>query len=150
MYVSTFGSTMSMARMLSRYPVAHDRTPAVGGLRDGVASPSQAGLAASIRWRVGDAVTHLNDAEGKFDVVYNDIDKDGYPDAWRAARERIRVGGLYLCDNVLWYGRVTEPEPERADTRAILEHNALVAEDERYLSAIVPTRDGLMVAIRVR
>jgi len=88
--------------------------------------------------------------EGKFDVVYNDIDKDGYPDAWRAARERIRVGGLYLCDNVLWYGRVTEPEPERADTRAILEHNALIAEDERYLSAIVPTRDGLMVAIRVR
>ena len=111
---------------------------------------SQAGLDASIRWHVGDAVTHLNDAEGKFDVVYNDIDKDGYPDAWRAARERIRVGGLYLCDNVLWYGRVTEPEPERADTRAILEHNALIAEDERYLSAIVPTRDGLMVAIRVR
>ena len=118
--------------------------------RKALAYLSQAGLDASIRWHAGDAVTHLNDAEGKFDVVYNDIDKDGYPDAWRAARERIRVGGLYLCDNVLWYGRVTEPEPERADTRAILEHNALIAEDERYLSAIVPTRDGLMVAIRVR
>ena len=118
--------------------------------RKALAYLSQAGLDASIRWHVGDAVTHLNAAEGEFDVIYNDIDKDGYPDAWRAARERIRVGGLYLCDNVLWYGRVTEPEPERADTRAILEHNALVAEDERYLSAIVPTRDGLMVAIRVR
>src|SRR4030066_257428 len=53
-----------------------------------------------------------------------------------ARGRRIRVGGLYLWDTVLWYGRVTEPEPERADTRAILEHNALVAEDERYLSAI--------------
>ena len=95
---------------------------------------ARAGLDGPIRWHVGDAVTHLNAAEGGFDVVYNDIDKDGYPDAWRAARERIRVGGLYLCDNVLWYGRVTEPDPERADTRAILEHNALIAEDERYLS----------------
>lgn len=109
----------------------------------------RAGLGAPIRWHVGDAVTHLNAAEGEFDVVYNDIDKEGYPDAWRAARERVRVGGLYLCDNVLWYGRVTEPEPERADTRAILEHNALIARDERYLSTIVPTRDGLMVAVRV-
>lgn len=110
---------------------------------------SRAGLDGPIRWHAGDAVTHLNAAEGEFDVVYDDIDKEGYPDAWRAARERVRVGGLYLCDNVLWYGRVTEPEPERTDTRAILEHNALIAKDERYLSTIVPTRDGLMVALRI-
>ncbi|MGZ8620459.1 MAG: O-methyltransferase [Actinomycetota bacterium] len=110
---------------------------------------TRAGLDAPVRWHVGDAVTHLSAAKGELDVVYNDIDKDGYPDAWLAARERIRVGGLYLCDNVLWYGRVTEPRPERADTRAILQHNALIAEDERYLSAIVPTRDGLMMALRV-
>src|SRR4030042_1979929 len=102
-----------------------------------VRAPGEGG-ARSLGGRRGwDAVTHLNAAEGEFDVVYNDIDKNGYPDAWRAARERIRVGGLYLCDNVLWYGRVTEPEPERADTRAILEHNALIAEDERYLRTIV-------------
>jgi len=109
----------------------------------------RAGLDAPIRWHVGDAVRHLNAAEGEFDVVYNDIDKTGYPGAWLAARERVRVGGLYLCDNVLWYGRVTEPQPERADTRAVLEHNALIAEDERYLHTIVPTRDGLIVALRV-
>ena len=66
----------------------------------------RAGLAEPIRWHVGDAVTHLAAAPGEFDVVYNDIDKDGYPAAWMAARERIRVGGLYVCDNVLWSGRV--------------------------------------------
>jgi predicted O-methyltransferase YrrM len=110
----------------------------------------RAGLEAPIRWHVGDAVTHLNAAEGDFDVVYDDIDKEGYPDAWRAARERIRVGGLYLCDNVLWYGRVTEPNRGSPETAAILEHNRLIAEDERYLSTIVPTRDGVMVALRLR
>ncbi len=113
----------------------------------------RAGLAEPIRWHVGDAVTHLAAVEGEFDLVYNDIDKEGYPDAWRAARDRVRVGGLYLCDNVLWYGRVTGAAPvedrHRRTTRAVVEHNRLIAQDERYLSFILPTRDGVMVALRV-
>lgn len=115
---------------------------------------SRARLDGPIRWHVGDAVTGLNAVDGEFDVVYNDIDKHGYPDAWRAARERVRVGGLYVCDNVLWSGRVTGAEPpsndwERRSTEAILQHNRLVADDDRYVSTIVPTRDGVMVAHRV-
>ena len=113
---------------------------------------SRAGLAEPIRWHVGDAVTHLGAAPGEFDVVYNDIDKDGYPAAWIAARERIRVGGLYVCDNVLWSGRVAvqdRDDPRPVYTQAILEHNRLIAEDDRFVSSIVPTRDGVFVALRV-
>jgi predicted O-methyltransferase YrrM len=114
---------------------------------------SRAGLADPIRWHVGDAVTNLGEVHGEFDVLYCDIDKEGYPDAWRAARERIRVGGLYVCDNVLWSGQVAEPEADHGrdekTTDAILEHNRLVAEDERYVSTIVPTRDGVFAALRV-
>jgi caffeoyl-CoA O-methyltransferase len=114
---------------------------------------TRAGLAGPIRWHVGDAVTVLSATEGEFDVVYNDIDKEGYPDAWRAASERVRVGGLYICDNVLWYGRVTgagvESDWDRKTTDAILEHNAAIAADARYLSTIVPTRDGVTVALRI-
>ncbi|MGH2660058.1 MAG: O-methyltransferase [Actinomycetota bacterium] len=110
------------------------------------------GLAEPIRWHVGEAVETLEATDGEFDAVFNDIDKPDYPKAWKAVRERIRIGGLYVCDNVLWYGRVAVPDPE--DTRphyteAVLEHNRLIAEDERYLSVIVPTRDGVMVALRV-
>ena len=113
---------------------------------------SRAGLAEPIRWHVGDAVTHLGAAPGEFDVVYNDIDKDGYPAAWTAARERIRVGGLYVCDNVLWSGRVAvqdRDDPRPVYTQAILEHNRMIAEDDRFISSIVPTRDGVFVALRV-
>jgi caffeoyl-CoA O-methyltransferase len=113
---------------------------------------SRAGVAEPIRWHVGDAVTHLDAAPGKFDVVYNDIDKDGYPAAWMAARERIRVGGLYVCDNVLWSGRVAVQDPDDPRplyTQAVLEHNRLIAEDERFVSSIVPTRDGVFVALRI-
>jgi caffeoyl-CoA O-methyltransferase len=111
----------------------------------------RAGLVERVRFRVGDAISSFEDVEGEFDVVYCDIDKDGYPEAWRAARERIRPGGLYLCDNVLWSGRVTGAVDDSRPhlTRAIDEHNRMIAEDERYLSAVVPTRDGVMVALRV-
>src|SRR3989442_2764797 len=61
----------------------------------------RAGLVEPMRFHIGDAVSTLGALEGEFDVVYNDIDKEGYPDAWRAACERVRVGGLYVCDNVL-------------------------------------------------
>jgi caffeoyl-CoA O-methyltransferase len=108
----------------------------------------RAGLVNRVTYHVGDAVEQMATIDGVFDIVYDDIDKDGYPDAWRAARERIRVGGLYICDNVLWSGRVVEPEPDR-NTSAILEHNKLIAEDDRFVSTIVPTRDGVFVALRV-
>jgi caffeoyl-CoA O-methyltransferase len=64
------------------------------------------------------------------------------------------VGGLYLCDNVLWSGAVADPKGDHGrdaeTTNAILEHNRMVAEDERYVSSIVPTRDGVFVALRLR
>jgi predicted O-methyltransferase YrrM len=114
---------------------------------------SRAGLAEPIRWHVGDAVTNLNAVAGSFDVVYNDIDKEGYPEAWQAARDRIRVGGLYVCDNVLWSGQVADPQGDHGrdekTTAAILEHNRLIADDEAFVSCIVPTRDGVFVALRV-
>jgi caffeoyl-CoA O-methyltransferase len=112
----------------------------------------RAGLADRIHFHVGDAISELGQLADEFDVVFSDIDKDGYPAAWRAASERIRRGGLYVCDNVLWYGRVAVEDPGDSRpgyTQAVLEHNRLIAEDERYLSTIVPTRDGVMVAIRI-
>jgi caffeoyl-CoA O-methyltransferase len=109
---------------------------------------SRVGLAEPIRWHVGDALRGLASVDGDFDVVFCDIDKPGYPDAWRAARERIRVGGLYLCDNTIGYGRGTVLDDGEGPA-AIREHNAMIARDERYLSTIVPTREGVLVALRV-
>jgi len=55
---------------------------------------------------------------------------------------------------VLWSGRVTEETPSDdvrpGWTEAIKEHNRLIAEDEDFLSVIIPTRDGVMTAIRLR
>ncbi|MGH2831023.1 MAG: O-methyltransferase [Actinomycetota bacterium] len=116
---------------------------------------SRAGLWDKIRYHVGDAVSELGKVDGEFDIVYNDIDKDGYPEAWKAARERVRVGGLYLCDNVLWSGRVAkkrvvEEGRMKGWTKAIRAHNTAIAQDESWISTIIPTRDGVMMALRLR
>jgi len=106
-----------------------------------------------VRYRVGDALEGFAAESGDFDVVYCDVDKPGYPDCWRAARDRIRVGGLWLCDNTIWSGHVatgTDREGLPGWTAAIREHNQLVAEDDRYVGSIVPIRDGVMTALRVR
>ncbi|MFN2388294.1 MAG: O-methyltransferase [Actinomycetota bacterium] len=115
----------------------------------------RAGLDGPIRFHVGDAFEQFDRTEGEFDIVYCDIDKGDYPEAWRRARARIRVGGLYICDNMLWFGRVTgapdaPPEQHPGWTEAIDEANRLIARDPSYRSFVNPTRDGIVVAIRVR
>lgn len=110
---------------------------------------SRAGRWGPCRFLVGDALSGLQATDGLFDVVYNDVDKEGYPSTFAAARSRVRVGGLYLCDNVLWSGKVARGETDPS-TSAIREHNDAVAADPDFTSAIIPTRDGVMVALRLR
>jgi caffeoyl-CoA O-methyltransferase len=113
----------------------------------------RAGLADRARSHVGNALDIVEELEGDFDVVFCDIDKGDYPAAWAKASDRIRPGGLYLCDNVLWDGRVVTGEDREGTpvgwTAAVRRHNEAIAADERYISTVVPTRDGVMVALRV-
>ncbi|HZJ49690.1 MAG TPA: O-methyltransferase [Actinomycetota bacterium] len=110
---------------------------------------SRAGLDGPIRYHVAPAFDAFDEVEGEFDIVYCDIDKGGYPEAWKRARTRVRVGGFFMCDNVLWSGRVAQAAEGDAWTEAIQELNELIATDPDYRSTIVPTRDGVVVALRV-
>jgi caffeoyl-CoA O-methyltransferase len=108
----------------------------------------RAGLADPIDYHVSDALEALNKVDGDFDIVYCDIDKLGYPRAWEPGRGRVRVGGLYISDNMLWSGRVTEADKDET-TAAIDATNRAIEADPNYRSTIVPTRDGVVVALRI-
>jgi len=108
----------------------------------------RAGLAGPIQYHVSDAFSAFEATEGDFDVVYCDIDKDGYPEAWRRAKDRVRVGGLYMCDNMLWSSRVVAAEKD-STTQAIDETNRMIAGDPDWRMFILPTRDGLAIATRI-
>jgi caffeoyl-CoA O-methyltransferase len=113
----------------------------------------RAGLDGPVTFHVGEAISTLEATPGEFDIVYNDIDKVDYPKAWRAARSRVRVGGMFISDNTLWSGRVTgapgveDPRPEW--TQAIKQMNGAIAADEDFLSTILPIRDGVTVALKL-
>ena len=112
---------------------------------------SSAGLWERIDFRAGMAQAIFAETDGLFDICYNDVDKGDYPEIWLLAKDRIRPGGLYIADNVLWRGRVAATA--YADvfpgwTEAIREHNQLIFNDPDFDTFINPTRDGVIVARR--
>lgn len=113
----------------------------------------RAGLLGAITYHVSDAFEAFERTEGDFGIVYCDINKGDYPRAWEVGRERVRVGGLYMCDNMLWSGRVAgtsdESDVREGWTEAIDRTNRAIAADERFRSFINPTRDGVVAAIRI-
>ncbi|GBC78429.1 Putative O-methyltransferase [bacterium HR08] len=108
----------------------------------------RAGVADRVRILVGDAVKLLDQVEGEFDLIFNDVDKHQYPDVFRKAVPRLRRGGLLVADNVLWGGRVARGETD-PDTLAIREFNRLIFSAPDLLTTIIPLRDGVSVSLKL-
>lgn len=108
----------------------------------------RAGLAARIRFHVGDAVREFAALQGDFDVIFNDIDKRGYPDSLDVIAEKLRPGGLLIVDNLLWSGRIFDESDRTDDTEGVRELTRRVSTDPSWISSIVPIRDGLLVAMK--
>ena len=106
----------------------------------------KAGVAKRIEVGVGNALELIKKTPGKFDLVFNDIDKRQYPDALRAALPKLRRGGLLVTDNTLWSGKAARPAtPEDADTRGIQEFNRLVYASKELYPVLLPLRDGVTI-----
>ena len=99
---------------------------------------------------VGPAQEIIEDLEGPFDLIFVDINKEGYPAVLEPCIRRLRVGGLLVTDNVLWKGAVADPKDRTKDTAAIRAYNERLARDARMLAAILPLRDGVSVALKLR
>ncbi|HEY8922142.1 MAG TPA: class I SAM-dependent methyltransferase [Candidatus Limnocylindria bacterium] len=89
------------------------------------------------------------DGAGSFDLAFIDADKTNYRGYVEGALLLVRQGGLIAIDNVLWSGRIIDPEDTDEDTQAIRDLNADLAMDERVDIAMVPIADGLTL-LRVR
>jgi len=108
----------------------------------------RAGVAARITVRVGDALELLSEQKEQFDIIFNDVDKHDYPRVFRLAVPKLRKGGLFVTDNVLWSGRVAEKNPTEDTTKAILEFNRLLYGSPDLFTTILPIRDGVAVAVK--
>ncbi len=104
------------------------------------------GLADVVRFRVGEAVQALRETPGPFDLIFNDIEKQGYPASLPVIWEKLRPGGLLIADNLLFHGRIFDPDDRSPPVEAIRAFTRMVTDDPRWTATIVPIRDGLLVA----
>ncbi|HLZ39969.1 MAG TPA: O-methyltransferase [Candidatus Sulfotelmatobacter sp.] len=108
---------------------------------------ARAGVSKQITLHTGDALEYLSEQKEEFDIIFNDVDKDDYPRVLRLVAPRLRKGGLFITDNVLWSGRVAQKNPD-ATTKAILEFNRKLYDSKEFYTTILPIRDGLAVALK--
>jgi caffeoyl-CoA O-methyltransferase len=105
----------------------------------------KAGVAHKIDLRIAPALETLRSlpADPPFDLAFIDADKPSYFDYYEEILARLRPGGVILVDNVLWMGRVADPEIDDDQTQAIRTFNTRVAADPRVDSVMLPISDGL-------
>ena len=100
-----------------------------------------------IDFRLGNAMEIIPELDEVFDVVFIDADKSNYCNYFNLVIDKVRPGGFIIGDNVLWSGKVIEPEnPKDIDTIAIKKFNKLITESDRVENVLLPIRDGLQVA----
>ena len=102
-----------------------------------------------VRYHVGEAVQALTaEDDASFDLIFNDIDKDGYPEALPVIAAKLRPGGVLIIDNMLLRGRIFDPEASGADLDGVREFTRMITGDAAWTTILVPIRDGLIVARR--
>ncbi len=108
----------------------------------------RAGLQSRFDFLVGDALKIVRRLDGPFDIIFNDIDKQDYPQTIDLAAARLRKGGLFITDNLLWSGKVLGKKHDQA-TAGIVEFTDRLYKDSRFLTTVMPIRDGVSIALRV-
>jgi caffeoyl-CoA O-methyltransferase len=99
----------------------------------------------NITLHIGNALKILPKMHLDYNLVYIDGDKREYPQYYKLAVPLVKHGGLIIADNVLWNGKVTDPDSTDLHTKAIKEFNDMVQQDIRVENILLPMRDGLMI-----
>jgi caffeoyl-CoA O-methyltransferase len=113
----------------------------------------KAGVADKIDLRLAPALETLDHllAGGQaetFDFAFIDADKVNYEGYYERSLQLVRPGGLIVIDNVLWFGRVADPQDQDKSTIAIRGFNEKLHDDDRVTLSLVPIADGLTLALK--
>jgi predicted O-methyltransferase YrrM len=106
------------------------------------------GIDRIVQIHVGDALGVLEETDGEFDIIFNDIDKEYYPLVVDRAYKRLRRGGLFITDNVLWFGRVLTDDLSPS-TKGVKEFTRLLFSEKGFFTTIIPIRDGVSLSVKL-
>ena len=109
---------------------------------------SALGFADIVEYHMSEAVQALRDTDDSFDLIFNDIDKHGYPDSLPVIADKLRPGGVLIIDNMLWHGKIFDASDQSPDTQGVLEFTRRITSDPSWIASLMPIRDGLIVAYK--
>jgi caffeoyl-CoA O-methyltransferase len=101
-----------------------------------------------IEYHVAEAVATLRGTPGPFDLIFNDIEKQAYPDSLPVIKSKLRAGGVLIIDNILWNGRIFDPNERGESTEGVRGFTRLISTDPDWIVSLLPIRDGLIVAMK--
>lgn len=139
-------SAIVMAQALQPGAILHtiDNNPEVADIAQKYIKKS--GLSDKIITHQGSGLDVIPTLDGPFDLVFIDADKENYLNYYEAVLPKLHSGGFIIADNVLWYGKVLNPDAlEDKETRGIAVFNNHINNDERIEHLLLPIRDGLMM-----
>ena len=109
---------------------------------------SRLGFQGLVQFHNAEAVETLRQTQGPFDIIFNDIDKEAYPDSLPVIKEKLRKGGVLIIDNMLWSGRVFNARNHDKSTDAIRRFTRDITTDPDWIVSLTPMRDGMIVAYK--
>jgi caffeoyl-CoA O-methyltransferase len=109
---------------------------------------SALGSADVVDFHIAEAVETLRQTQGPFDIIFNDIDKEAYPDSLPVVKEKLRHGGILIIDNMLWSGRIFDSDDHDKSTEAIRRFTRDITNDLDWIVSLFPARDGMIVAYK--
>jgi caffeoyl-CoA O-methyltransferase len=106
------------------------------------------GLADLVEFHVAEAVEALGRTPDPFDLIFSDIDKEGYPASLPVIKDHLRPGGTLIIDNMLWGGRIFDPGDRSASTQGVREFTRRITTDPDWIVSLIPVRDGMILATK--
>ena len=99
-----------------------------------------------VQYHVREAIETLEATDGPFDLIFNDIDKDAYPQSLPVIERRLKPGGVLIIDNMLWQGKIFDPADRSPETEGVREFTRVITRSPKWIASLVPIRDGMIVA----
>lgn len=104
-----------------------------------------------LNFHIGNAIEIIPQLDKSYDLVFIDADKENYCNYYDLVFDKLPIGAYIIADNVLWSGNVLQANSEmKESTKAIVEFNTKVQNDNRVDNVLLPIRDGLMVLRKVK
>jgi caffeoyl-CoA O-methyltransferase len=101
-----------------------------------------------IQYHVGEAVAELRSMTDKFDLIFNDINKEGYPASLPVIKGKLRSGGVLITDNILWHGQIFDEQDHQKSTEGVREYTSKITVDPDWVVSTIPIRDGVLIAFK--